>query len=63
MPNTLAAVIGFKTKKGEKVNLRVASSFISIEQAELILFSARLAAIALITKQKAKAVWNKTLAV
>ncbi len=29
------AVIGFKTKKGEKVNVKVASSFISPEQAEL----------------------------
>ena len=29
------AVIGFKTKKGEKVHVRVASSFISPEQAEL----------------------------
>ncbi|RYU91588.1 glycoside hydrolase family 92 protein [Mucilaginibacter terrigena] len=56
-----SAVIGFKTAKGEKVNMRVASSFISIEQAEVSLnreigndnFD--------ITKQKAKAVWNKTL--
>ncbi|RFZ90909.1 glycoside hydrolase family 92 protein [Mucilaginibacter conchicola] len=55
------AVIGFKTAKGEKVNLRVASSFISEEQAELNLkrelandsFDA--------TKQKAKATWNNTL--
>lgn len=29
------AIIGFSTKKGEKVNLKVASSFISMEQAEL----------------------------
>ncbi|WP_348822873.1 GH92 family glycosyl hydrolase [Flavobacterium aestuarii] len=29
------AVIGFKTKDGEKVNARVASSFISFEQAEI----------------------------
>ncbi|MBB5394821.1 GH92 family glycosyl hydrolase [Mucilaginibacter sp. AK015] len=56
-----SAVIGFKTTKGEKVHLRVASSFISIEQAEISLnreigndnFD--------ITKQKAKTVWNKTL--
>lgn len=55
------AVIGFKTEKGEKVNLRVASSFISFDQAELNLkrelgndsFDA--------TCQKAKAVWNQTL--
>jgi predicted alpha-1,2-mannosidase len=32
------AVIGFKTKKGEKVHVKVASSFISPEQAELNLF-------------------------
>ena len=55
------AVITFKTKKGEQVHLRVASSFISTEQAELNLkrelgtdsFDA--------TEQKAKATWNKTL--
>ncbi|ASU36581.1 GH92 family glycosyl hydrolase [Mucilaginibacter xinganensis] len=55
------AVISFKTKKGEQVHMRVASSFISIEQAELNLkrelandsFDA--------TKQKAKATWNNTL--
>jgi predicted alpha-1,2-mannosidase len=29
------AIIGFKTLKGEKINLKVASSFISFEQAEL----------------------------
>ncbi|OKL40543.1 alpha-mannosidase [Pontibacter flavimaris] len=33
--NHVGAVIGFKTKKGEQVNARVASSFISPEQAEL----------------------------
>ncbi|MGY3055417.1 putative alpha-1,2-mannosidase [Pedobacter sp. UYEF25] len=55
------AVIGFKTKNGEQVNAKVASSFISFEQAELNLkrelandnFDA--------TKAKAKAVWNNTL--
>lgn len=31
----VAAIAGFKTKKGEKVRMRVASSFISLEQAEL----------------------------
>jgi putative alpha-1,2-mannosidase len=31
----VGAVIGFKTRKGEIVNLKVASSFISFEQAEL----------------------------
>ena len=33
--NHAGAIIGFKTKKGEIVNARVASSFISFEQAEL----------------------------
>ncbi len=55
------AVVGFKTKKGEQVNARVASSFISFEQADINLkrelgndnFDA--------TKAKAKATWNKTL--
>ncbi|MCF6357659.1 MAG: GH92 family glycosyl hydrolase [Draconibacterium sp.] len=31
----VGAVVGFKTKRGEQVNVKVASSFISIEQAEL----------------------------
>jgi predicted alpha-1,2-mannosidase len=55
------AVLSFKTLKGEAVHLRVASSFISQEQAELNLkrelgnesFDA--------TKQKAKTIWNNTL--
>jgi predicted alpha-1,2-mannosidase len=56
------AVVGFKTTKGEKINIRVASSFISIEQAEFNLqkeigknsFDQVVAA--------SKAEWNKTLA-
>jgi predicted alpha-1,2-mannosidase len=55
------AVIGFKTAKGEKVNLRVASSFISIEQAEISLKREIGTDSFDITKQKAKATWNKTL--
>ncbi len=55
------AVVGFKTDKGEQVGMRVASSFISEEQAELNLkrelandsFDA--------TAQKGKQVWNQTL--
>ena len=54
------AVIGFKTKKGEIVNARVASSFISYEQAKLNLgeignldFDA--------LKNKGKNAWNKEL--
>ena len=31
----VGAVLGFKTKRGEKINVRVASSFISHEQALL----------------------------
>ncbi|MBF9223884.1 GH92 family glycosyl hydrolase [Hymenobacter ruricola] len=54
------AVVGFKTRKGEKVNARVASSFISPEQAELNLreigeqdFDA--------VRQQGRAAWNKAL--
>ena len=55
------AIVGFKTVKGEKVNLKVASSFISFEQAALNLnreigkdgFER--------TQQKAKTAWNQTL--
>lgn len=55
------AAIGFKTIKGEKVNLRVASSFVSIEQAELNLKRELAGDSFDVTKQKAKATWNKTL--
>jgi predicted alpha-1,2-mannosidase len=55
------AVIGFATTKGEQVVAKIASSFISFEQADISLkrelandnFEA--------TKAKAKAIWNKTL--
>lgn len=57
----VGAVVGFNTKKGEQVVARIASSFISFEQADISLkrelandnFDA--------TKAKAKAIWNKTL--
>ena len=55
------AAIGFKTTDGEQVHLRVASSFISIEQAELNLKSEQGNDSFAVTEQKAKAVWNKTL--
>lgn len=59
--NHVGAVIGFKTRQGEQVNVKVASSFISPEQAELNLQqeigSSDFAAI----EQKAKAAWNKEL--
>jgi len=55
------AAIGFKTIDGEKVHLRVASSFISLDQAELNLKSEQGNDSFAVTEQKAKAVWNKTL--
>src|ERR1700761_643755 len=55
------AVIGFKTSTGEKIHLRVASSFISIEQAELNLKREQGNDSFAVTEQKAKDVWNKTL--
>ncbi|MGL5620095.1 MAG: GH92 family glycosyl hydrolase, partial [Tannerellaceae bacterium] len=58
--NHVGAVVGFKTKRGELVHAKVASSFISIEQAELNLkelgnnsFDQLVAA--------SKSEWNKTL--
>ncbi|RYZ98925.1 MAG: glycoside hydrolase family 92 protein [Sphingobacteriaceae bacterium] len=55
------AVVGFKTAKGEKVNLKVASSFISIAQADISLKRELAADNFDATRDKAKAVWNKTL--
>ena len=55
------AVISFKTKKGEQVHLRVASSFISIEQADLNLKREVGTDKFETTCQKAKDTWNKTL--
>ncbi|MCU6496803.1 GH92 family glycosyl hydrolase [Rugamonas sp. A1-17] len=55
------AVVGFKTEKGEKVGMRVASSFISEEQAELNLKRELASDSFDATAQKGKDVWNKTL--
>jgi len=55
------AVIGFKTRKGEIVNLKVASSFISFEQAELNLKREVGTNSFNTTMTNAKATWNKTL--
>ncbi|QJD97258.1 glycoside hydrolase family 92 protein [Mucilaginibacter robiniae] len=55
------AIIGFKTQKGEQVHLKVASSLISFEQAELNLKRELGADNFDATCQKAKTVWNKTL--
>ncbi|CAN5398627.1 GH92 family glycosyl hydrolase [soil metagenome] len=55
------AVIGFKTFRGEKVGLKVASSFISFDQAEQNLKSELGNDAFDVTKAKAKAAWNKQL--
>ena len=55
------AVIGFKTTDGEQVHLRVSSSFVSIEQAEINLKREQGTNSFDVTEQKAKDVWNKTL--
>ncbi|WP_276480964.1 GH92 family glycosyl hydrolase [Paraflavitalea pollutisoli] len=55
------AVIGFKTSRGEKVNLRVASSFISYEQADISLKREIGSDAFDVTKNKAKNEWNKQL--
>jgi predicted alpha-1,2-mannosidase len=59
--NHSGAIIGFKTTKGEKVSLKVASSFISIEQAELNLKRELGNDNFETTKAKAKSLWNKAL--
>lgn len=59
--NHTGAIVGFKTTKGEQVHCRVASSFISYEQAEINL-KRELANDAFdVTMKKAKNAWNKEL--
>jgi predicted alpha-1,2-mannosidase len=53
--------IGFKTSKGEKVHLRIASSFISTEQAELNLFREQGKDDFNTLKLKGKQIWNNIL--
>lgn len=55
------AVVGFKTNRGEQVHLRVSSSFISLEQAEISLKREQGNDSFETTEQKAKNVWNETL--
>jgi predicted alpha-1,2-mannosidase len=55
------AVIGFKTSKGEKVNLRVASSFVSMEQADLNLQRELSKDNFDQTEHNAKSLWNKSM--
>jgi predicted alpha-1,2-mannosidase len=54
-------IIGFKTTKGEQIHLKVASSFISFEQAELNLRRELGNDNFDVTCQKAKTIWNNTL--
>jgi predicted alpha-1,2-mannosidase len=55
------AVVGFKTERGEKVGLQVASSFISTAQAELNLERELADDSFDTTARKGRAIWNKTL--
>jgi len=59
--NHVGAVVGFKTKKGEIVNVKVSSSFISQEQAELNLKNELGAASFNETVAQSKQEWNKIL--
>ena len=57
----VGAIIGFKTERGEQVNVKVASSFISPEQAQLNLSRELSSDSFEQTKQKAKQAWEKEL--
>lgn len=59
--NHVGAIIGFKTKKGEVVHVKVASSFISPEQAQLNLDKEIGTHTFEQTKEKAKQTWEKEL--
>lgn len=59
--NKAGAVVGFKTKRGEQVNVKVASSFISREQAELNLAREVGEKDFESIKTEGKATWNKQL--
>ncbi|PVY43731.1 GH92 family glycosyl hydrolase [Pontibacter virosus] len=58
--NHVGAAVGFKTRKGEQVHARVASSFISPEQAELNLKEIGNDDFETV-KEKGKQAWNKEL--
>jgi len=58
--NHVGALVRFKTKRGEQVNARAASSFISFEQAELNLQEIGKNNFEMV-KQQAKTAWNKEL--
>ena len=57
----VGAVLGFKTKRGEKINVRIASSFISQEQALLNLTRETDEKDFETIKKEGKASWNKQL--
>tara|TARA_B100000963_G_scaffold339952_1_gene338121 strand:+ start:612 stop:2951 length:2340 start_codon:yes stop_codon:yes gene_type:complete len=57
----VGAIIGFKTKRGESVNVKVASSFISLEQAQLNLDREIGQDTFEQTKSKAKDAWEREL--
>jgi predicted alpha-1,2-mannosidase len=59
--NHALGVVGFKTNKGEVVHVKIASSFISFEQAELNLRREQGSDDFNTIKSKAKDIWNKTL--
>lgn len=56
----VGALIRFRTKKGDKINFSVASSFISAEQAELNLAEVGRKSLETV-KEEGRAVWNKAL--
>jgi len=59
--NHTGVIVGFKTKKGELVHAKIASSFISFDQAEINLRKELANDVFETTKQKAKESWNKIL--
>jgi len=58
--NHVGAVVGFQTKKGETIHARVASSFISYEQADINLRELGKKDFDTL-KEKGRAIWNKEL--
>ncbi len=61
MADNAGAIVGFKTRKGEQVNVKVASSFIGFEQAELNLKREIANADLETLKKQARETWKKTL--
>jgi predicted alpha-1,2-mannosidase len=59
--NHSGAIVGFATKKGEQVNVKVASSFISFEQAEQNLKAELNNESFDVTEARSKTEWNKVL--